>query len=151
MQKGKVFPWKCNEFDKDCSGKPRCGWRRQKVAELVLTWCSGQRQVTPRTHRCWFSRHDCVLLRQLVTRGSEKDFVYARSGCKNWKVIMVIPPFPTSWGNESKFKKFLQDIRCPQAGGWCIEVSIYKLIEYCSIIVVLLDDMNKILRCDSIP
>ena len=24
-------------------------------------------------------RHDCVLLRQLVTRGAEKDFVYART------------------------------------------------------------------------
>ena len=40
-------------------------------------------------------------------------------------------------GKWIKIQNFLQDIRCPQAGGWCIEVSSYKLIEFCSIIVVM--------------
>ena len=41
--------------------------------------------------RCLFAfcRHDCVLLRQLVTRGAEKDFVYARTAECNYRAKLA--------------------------------------------------------------
>ena len=49
-----------------------------QLSSQPIKWCC---KFTTR-RRCPFAlcRHDCVLLRQLVTRGAEKDFVYARTG-----------------------------------------------------------------------
>lgn len=98
---------KCDEFDKDCSGKPRCGWRRQKVAELLekrgvlegshkSTWEPIADGWKPGTIACFCGSWWPAVRRRILSMPG--------ADAKTERVIMVMPPFPTSWGNESKFK-----------------------------------------------